>query len=147
MGAMFAAVLFEFFEQADFVELVIAVGVLDTVEAAPAVFIVVDDDVEGVEGVAHPPGVADIEVDFLDVGVLDCGSGGGGIEAIDRAILIAGDETAFVVLAESDPRAELVFWNRVEPFDLESFGDIESVRSRDFILGSADGNGEERGEA
>lgn len=147
MGSVFAAVLLELFEQADFVELIIAVGVLDAVEAAAAVLVVVDHDVEGVEGVAHAPGMADIEVDFLDIGVLEGFSRGGCFEAVNRAVLVAGDETAFVVLAESDPRAELVFWNRVEPFDFESFGDVESVRSRDFILGSADGNGEERGEA
>jgi hypothetical protein len=73
--------------------------------------LVVDYDVEGIEGVAHSPGVTDIEIDLLDVGVLESFSKSGGLEAVDGTVLVTGEEAAFVVFAKHDPGTEFLLGN------------------------------------
>jgi len=144
VGAVLAAIFLKLFEEFDLVVLIVAVGIFYAIEAAATVALVVDDDVEGIKGVAHSPGVADIEVYFLDVGIVEGGSGSGGLEAVEVPVLVACDEAAFVVFAESDPGTELVFGDGVEAFYLVVFGNVEPVGSGHFIFGSDDGRGEER---
>ena len=61
-GPVFAGALVEFSQHLDVVELVVAVGVADTIKALGE-FAAIDDDVEAVECVEESLGVAEIDVD------------------------------------------------------------------------------------
>ena len=145
VGAVLAAVFLEFSEEFDGVEFVIAVRVLETIKAAASMGLVVDHDVEGIEGVAHSPGVTDIEIDLLDVGVLEGFSGSGGLEAVDGTVLVTGEEAAFVVFAKNDPGTEFLLGNGIKALYKETFLNRESINGRGFDCESQGAAGAEGG--
>jgi len=97
--AVLAAIFLKFSEEFDGVEFIIAIGVFHAIKAAASMGLVVDHDVEGIESVAHSPGVTDIEINLLDVGVLEGFSRSGGLETVDGTVLVTGEEAAFIVFA------------------------------------------------
>jgi len=116
VGPVLSAVFLELAEEFYRVEFIIAVRVLETIEAAASMGLVVDHDVEGIEGVAHSPGVTDIEIDLLDVGVPEGFTGRGSLEAVDRTVLVTGEEAAFVVFAKNDPGTKFLLGNGIKAF-------------------------------
>ena len=103
MGAVLAADFLEFFEEFDFIELIVAIGVSNTIETAAHVLFLIYYGIEGIEGIAEPPGVSDIEVDFFNLRFLESFSSCGAGKAVERSVLIAGNEAAFVVFGQNDP--------------------------------------------
>ena len=132
MRSVLAAVFLKFSEEFDGVEFVIAIGVFQTIEAAASMGLVVDYDVEGIEGVAHSPGVTDIEIDLLDVGVLESFSRSGGLEAVDGTVLVTGEEAAFVVFAKNDPGTKFLLGNGIKAFYKETFLNSEPINGCGF---------------
>ena len=132
VGAVLAAVFLKFAEEFDGVELVIAIGVFQTIKAAASMGLVVDHDVEGIEGVAHSPGVTDIEIDLFDVGILEGFSGSGSLEAVDGTVLVTGEEAAFVVFAKNDPGTEFVLGNGIKALYQETFLNGEPINGCGF---------------
>ena len=130
--AVLAAIFLELAEEFDGVEFVIAIGVLETIKAAASMGLVVDHDVEGIEGVAHSPSVTDIEIDLLDVGILEGFSRIGGLEAVDGTVLVTGEEAAFVVFAKNDPGTEFVLGNGIKALYKETFLNGETINRRGF---------------
>ena len=103
MRTVFSAHLLKFFEQGDRVKLVVAIGVLQAVEAAALVAFFIHDNIEGIKGVTKSPGVTNIEVDFLEIFICESFARGWSVEAVKRTVLVTGDETPLVVLTENDP--------------------------------------------
>jgi hypothetical protein len=107
-------------ELGDLVVLVVAIGVLEAVEAVLlAVF--VHHDVKAVEGGEQSVGLAEFDSELF--GVQRCRANA---HAVDAAVLVTGDEAAFRIDGEGDPGAFGVFGNVVEFFDLEALrhGDV-----------------------
>lgn len=114
------ATAFHGVELVDLVELVVAAGVGEAVEAV-VLAVLVDHDVEAVEGVEEAVGLAHVDGELLGL------EGGGGADgrdghAVDAAVLVAGDEAALLVDGEGDPGALLVFGHVVEELDVEAGG-------------------------
>ena len=130
MEAVFAAA-FHGDEFVDLVVLVIGVGVGEAVEAIVGT-VFIDHDIEGTVGVQEAVGFAHFDGEFFGF------EGGGGADggeghAVEGAVLVGGDEAAFVIGGEGDPGALVVFGDDVELLDFEAFGDGD--------VGGGDGDG------
>jgi hypothetical protein len=151
-GTVFAAAL-HVAEEFDLVELVGALGVAQAPEALFAGDFV-DHDVEAVEGVEEAVGAdggrfaagglrALRSGRGLEVGhignrgqgggeLLNLGAGGraegGRRDAVEAAVLVGGDDAAFGIDGEGDPRALVFFRDGVEELDLETGRDGERGR-------------------
>ena len=105
MRAVLAAA-FELAEQLDLVELVVAVRCRCT-RYRPLVVLLaaVDDDVEAVERPEQPLGLADVDVDRLDLRRRRVAAERRRRDAVELAVLVGDDEPALRVDAHVDPRA------------------------------------------
>src|SRR5262245_22095455 len=102
----------------DFVELVVAIGVADAVQAAawPAV----DGHVETVERIEKPLRRRDLHVETLDLDRLGSAEGWWGDATKALSLLIADNEAALVVEGDGHPRTKLGTRHGEQPFDLEA---------------------------
>ena len=106
-------------ELGDLVVLIVAIGVLEAVEAVVfAVFI--HHDVEAVESGEQAVRFAEFDGEFFGFEVLGLADGRNA-HAVDAAVLVAGDEASFGIDGEGDPGAFLVLRHIVELLDLEAF--------------------------
>ena len=129
-------------ELGDLVVLIVAIGVLEAVEAIfGSVFI--DHDIKAVEGGEEAVRFAHFDGEFFGFEVLGLADGGNA-HAVDAAVLVAGDEAAFRIDGEGDPGAFLVLRHIVELLDFEAFrhGDVRSSdglgRATVFTAAAAD---------
>ena len=125
-------------EELHLVDLVVAVAVAEAIEAAgDLLLVIVDAGIEGAERPHHAVDGANAHRHLLDVVGLEGLAGGGGREAVEVAILVAGVDAAFVVGAQRDPGTERFSRDGIEQLDLEAFGGLDAVDGRGFVL--ADG--------
>ena len=67
MRTVFGAAFLKLLEEFHLVELVVLVGIGHAVKSSPAVRLVVDHDIQGVERVKQSLGMAHVDFDFLDL--------------------------------------------------------------------------------
>ncbi len=121
----------------DLVELIVPIRVGYAIQAALHFpLIVIDPDVEGIEGPQQTIGGADIGRHLLDVLGLQGLPGGWRRKAIEATELVARYDASLAVHAKVDPRALLGFRHGVEQFDFKSLGNDQLVdrRGRGFEL-------------
>ena len=122
-------------QQLDLVDLIVAVAVAQSVEAArDLLLVVVDAGVKRAEGPDHAVDGADVDRHLPDVGRLERLAGGRGGEAVEVAVLVAGVDAAFVVGAKRDPGSLDVARDGIEELYLESGRGLDAVDRRGFVL-------------
>ena len=135
------AAAFELPEHLDLIERVVGVGIGDPVKPAGELAPVVDDDIEAIERPEQALGLADGDVDRLDLDVRRRDPELGRGDAVQLAILIRGDQPPFRVDRQVHPRALRFARDRVDQLDLEAFGTFQLVAGQGGRSGSARAGG------
>ena len=112
------------------VVLIVAIGVLEAVEAVPLA-VLVHHDVEAVEGGEQAMGLAHFDSEFFGF-ERGGGADGGNAHAVDAAVLVTGDEAALRIDGERHPGAFLILWHVVKFLDLEALRHGDVCRSDGF---------------
>ena len=129
-------------EQLHLVERVAALRRRDAIHAArDLLLVIIHADIERAEGPEHSVHGANLRRELLHLRWVERLAGRGRREAIQPAVLIAGDDAALRVSAKIHPRSLLAAGHGVEQFDLEIFRGLDAAGRRGLVLadGAIDG--------
>ncbi len=133
MWTMLAAPTFPLTERFQRIELVIVVGIFDTIDSTFVFLPLIDDDIKTVERPQQSLCFSDIDLDRFDTefaGSVDSRWG----DAEQATILITHNQPTFGISTHADPGTFLIFWNRVKQLGLEAFSHNEPILGSRFRL-------------
>ena len=133
MRSMLACLARKDAQQFHGIELIIAIGVLATVEAAALIHFVIHHPIETAIVKQQALAVTEVDAELFHLRLTGAAIKCWRSDAVECAVLVTTDQATFVILGHGHPGAFLLLRHGIQQLHFEAFGDLDLVRWRRMI--------------